>query len=217
MFYSFLLQRLDGTEGLLAFELHAIGLVDVGNFIGDVRRLLGGFQLGVAEDVDFDEAGVAGLSHINFPFQDAEGLKSLQRKAVVVAFSPLLIQFQILDDFVQDFFGSDFLKFSLDKKGIDGLRRILLEPQRRDVRNVLLHRNTHGAGPRFRKDQSHGRSGQHHEQKHGHDDRLANADDAPVIEEMEFGLRRTVCFWCFHEQKKEARAFLFQPPVCVVC
>ena len=198
MVRQFIFQRLDALQGHVLFQLQPGLFIDIRNFVGDVRRFLGRFVFGIAVNADFDEAGVAGLPHVDLGRQIIIGLRDGQRGAVVVAFTPFLVQLQILNDFVEDLFGPYFLELGLDEERVER-GRALREAQRRNVGNVLFDSDANGAGPGFGQDESDRRGGQHDQQEHGQDDHFANANDAPVIEEVEFGLHRTrICFRCFH-------------------
>ncbi len=56
-----------------------------------------------------------------------------------------------------------------------------------DIRDIALDLDASGAGKGFGKDESHQRGGDDDEQKDSQDDGLADADDAPIIQEVQFG------------------------------
>src|SRR6185369_3402231 len=71
-----------------------------------------------------------------------------------------------------------------------------------NIRRIALHFDARFTGERLRQNECNERGGDHHEQENGEDDRLANSNDAPIIEKVQFCFLRRLSFQGVHRSKK---------------
>ena len=131
LFLQLGLEHLDGFGGRARARLGADALVNIGNFVGDLR----GFVAVFVEDADFNQAGIAGLADIDLLDEDLVNLGRLELAFGAVPFGPFLLQVQLADDVVENVLGFNLLELRLDEVGVEGVLGLGAEEQRRDIRD----------------------------------------------------------------------------------
>ena len=163
-----------------------IGSVSLRDGVGEIS---GFFRL-ITLVTDLNDAGITPPQRkTHVAFDTLDGLGGLEGDAAVVQLAPLFIELQILDDLAQDDFRLQHFKFSLNEVRVVTLRCVAPSREGADVGNIVFDPDTGRTGIGFRHDESHDRRGDHDEEKDREDDRLADADNAPVIKEVQLGLR----------------------------
>ena len=101
----------------------------------------------------------------------------------------------------QDQFGLDDLEFGLDEVGVisQGGRGL---HQGLDVRLVALDFDAGGAGVGLRQYEGYQRGGDDDQEEDGEDDGLADADNPPIIQEVEFGFLGRGDFQWIHNTRR---------------
>ena len=133
--------------------------------------------------------------------EELDGVGSLESFAVGIFFAPCFIQIQRLDDLAQHLLILHDFKFGLDEIGII-TRGGSLTAHAADVRDgVRLDFNPRRAGIRRRQNERDRRGDDGGNQKNRDDDRLANPDDAPIIQEVQLGFRLRLIFLQIHMSK----------------
>ena len=187
MFFPFFLQRGNAALGLESLQSQARIAIDLCNGVGDSC----GFVLLFAEHPDFNQRGVARLANVDMALENQKRHIRSQRTFLFVSGRPLGVEVQIGDHGVEDRFGLNFLEFGLEEIRVIKTRRsIRTATNVLDVLRIFFHRDAHCAGIGFRQDERDERRRQRHQKKDRQDDRLANADNAPIIQKMQFDFRR---------------------------
>ena len=92
----------------------ASNFIDFGNFIGDDR----GFIFILADDSNFDQAGIARLMHVGHALQN--GVGQVSRKLIDLHFlRPFPVKVQVGDDLIKDQLGLNRLELSLNPVRIE--------------------------------------------------------------------------------------------------
>ena len=201
LFFLFLelgFQGLDAAEAPLFPLLQAMVLIRFGDRLGQFRGLLGFFTI----NTDLDQAGIANRTQDHSAFEQTHRFGGFERAvASIVLSAPFFVQAQVIDDLAEDDFGLDEFKLGLNEVRIVAAHHPAVG-EARDVRLVVFDLDAGAAGVRFGEDKGHQRCRDDDEQKDGQDDGLANANDAPIIQEVQFRFLWRRCFYWIHKSKK---------------
>src|SRR5208283_1310284 len=176
-------QYLDTILGELFAQTEAVIAVGFGNVIGEARRIVFVFAI----NGDSDKLGVAYWQQAHSFLEKLHGLGSFERFTAKVFFPPLDVQVQRFDDFSQNNTILDDFKFGLNEIGIIRSVGHVTANARNVCNKVRFDSDSGRAGVGFGQKERYCCGNNGGNQKNSDDDGLANADDAPIVQEVQPG------------------------------
>ena len=161
--------------------LQTMPLIREGNRISN----FGSFIRPVAENADLNQAGIAHGPQIHPALENRHGFHGFERLAIGIS-CPYFVQIQVGDDLAEDDLRLNDFELSLDKIGIIAARVLPPFCDANNIRLVPLDFYSGSAGKALGQNESHQRSGDNNEQKHRQNDGFADANNTPIIQEMQF-------------------------------